>query len=271
MQPHASYLICTTPQSGSKLLCKALNNTGTAGRPKEYFSALGKVDVANWLVRPFQSGHMARWQESACADYLARIFEEGTTPNGVFGTKVMWDYFDSFICSLRQIPIYRETPVVDLLPAVFPNLRYIWFTRRDRARQAVFLWKAIQAWTWKQEEPALSQNKPSSLDRQFTFNFEAIDALVQRIRADEADWWTFFDVCAIQPITVAYEELVLAPEATARTILQDLHIPVPEKLVFADHYMKWQANSLTEEWVQRYTRLKREQQVEVSAKSPNTA
>ena len=35
--PTVSYLICSTPRTGSSLLCDALTATGVAGRPEEYF------------------------------------------------------------------------------------------------------------------------------------------------------------------------------------------------------------------------------------------
>lgn len=38
--PERSYLVCATPRSGSTLLCKALRETGVAGKPEEYFEAL---------------------------------------------------------------------------------------------------------------------------------------------------------------------------------------------------------------------------------------
>ena len=40
MQPDRSYLVCATPRSGSTLVCHALEETGVAGRPEEYFEAL---------------------------------------------------------------------------------------------------------------------------------------------------------------------------------------------------------------------------------------
>ena len=38
--PERSYLVCATPRSGSTLVCRALSETGVAGRPEEYFEAL---------------------------------------------------------------------------------------------------------------------------------------------------------------------------------------------------------------------------------------
>ena len=40
MKPNRSYLVCATPRSGSTLVCHALEETGVAGRPEEYFEAL---------------------------------------------------------------------------------------------------------------------------------------------------------------------------------------------------------------------------------------
>src|SRR5690349_19289466 len=41
--PARSYLVCATPRSGSTLLCRALSQTGVAGRPEEYFEARRKT------------------------------------------------------------------------------------------------------------------------------------------------------------------------------------------------------------------------------------
>ena len=40
MNPDRSYIVCATPRSGSTLVCHALEETGVAGRPEEYFEAL---------------------------------------------------------------------------------------------------------------------------------------------------------------------------------------------------------------------------------------
>ena len=84
------------------------------------------------------------------ARYLDQVFEEGTTPNGVFAAKLMWGYLYDFVGNLREIEAYRDMPVPELLATVFPDLRYIYVTRRDKVRQAVSLWKAIQNAVWGQ-------------------------------------------------------------------------------------------------------------------------
>ncbi|HZU70998.1 MAG TPA: Stf0 family sulfotransferase [Ktedonobacteraceae bacterium] len=273
MQPHTSYLICATFFSGSALLSKVLSSTGAAGRPKEYFMARRNVHATTFQQHAAHSGSLPPFlcdeQGQVHVDSLAHIFEQGTTANGIFGANVMWDYFDDFICDLRRIP-HKEIPVVDLLPAVFPNLHYIWVTRRNKVRQAVSLWKAVQEWTWNKERPLRSANRHLLSERKLVFNFEAIDALVRRILADEADWQMYFDICGISPITVVYEELEMAPEAMARSILHGLHIPVPDSLAFSHCSTKRLVDTLSMDWAQRYTTLKRQQENGVVMNSPNS-
>ncbi|MFL5660490.1 MAG: Stf0 family sulfotransferase [Ktedonobacteraceae bacterium] len=270
MQPHTSYLICATPRCGSTLLCEALINTGLAGHPREYFEHLKQTGQPRRPQEYFpagsaiasQLGDYSRlddeamlaecYQGSTYTIYLAQVIEKGTTPNGIFGAKVMWGYLDDFISHLREIPGYQELAAPDLLSTIFPNLCYIWATRRDKVRQAVSLWKAIQTWTWKQEETDGSH----LVAQELRFNFAAIDHLVRQIEVHEAEWQKYFATQDIQPFTVVYEELTETYEQTALDILHYLHIPLPEQLTFNERRLKQQSDALSEEWVQRYNSLK---------------
>lgn len=275
MEPHISYLICATPRSGSTLLCEALDNTGLAGHPKEYFEALKETGLPRRPREYFETlgndavlellggysrledeyGEPTFWDGTGYANYLEWVRQAGTTPNGVLGAKMMWGYFGDFIDNARQIPAYREMAVPDILASNFPNLHYIWVTRLDKVRQAVSLWKAIQTWTWSHDEQAQPVEKRSR--RELVFNFEAIDHLVQRIKAHEAAWWQYFDDSDIRPCIVVYEELASTYETIALNILRYLHISIPQELVFGERRMKQQANALSEQWVERYNVLKR--------------
>jgi LPS sulfotransferase NodH len=276
MHLHTSYLVCATPRSGSTLLCEVLQNTGIAGYPEEYFQALEKTglprdpeayfegldtvdraEIAPYLA-PFPQANQEPAQSTsgeAYRDYLATVLQRGSTPNGVFGAKIMWGYFDDLIRKLRDIPGYNEMPVPDLLATVFPHLHYIWITRRDKVRQAVSLWKALQTWTWRQEEASPPPNAAAA-SRKLIFHFKAIDHLVQQIVAHEAAWQQYFRSYGIQPFTVVYEELTVAYEEIGLNILRSLNIPITQELALVEPRMKRQADTLSEEWVQRYHRLK---------------
>lgn len=73
-----SYLVCATPRTGSNFLCEVLSSTGVAGHPEEYF----------WK-RPFWYD---RWAVSDFASFIDAVRHHGTTRNGVFGSKLIWDH-----------------------------------------------------------------------------------------------------------------------------------------------------------------------------------
>ncbi len=241
MQPHTSYLVCGTPRSGSSLLCEALANTGIAGQPEEYFQPANEV---LW---------QERWGTSTYAEYLARVIEHCTTPNGVFGVKMMWGYFDHFLRHVRQMSGYddRELPVYRLLQSIFPNPRYIWIKRRDTVRQAVSHAKAMQTnlWAVKAESPRVPARTPE-------FSFMQIDFMAQEIKAHDAAWQRFFTENSIQPLVIVYEDFVASYQETVRETLQRLGIPGAELVECAPRSMKKQADEQSEQWVQRYQRLK---------------
>ena len=78
--------------------------------------------------------------------------ERATTPNGVFGAKIMWPYMAGLVDGLSTIPRHQGTVAPnDLLAQAFPGLRYVWLRRMDKVRQAVSLWRAIQTWHWRMD------------------------------------------------------------------------------------------------------------------------
>src|SRR6202012_337517 len=84
------------------------------------------------------------WSRAAYDRYLEWAFEAGTTPNGIFGAKLMWGYFGDFVSLVRNIPAYRDGPPGQTLPAVFPTRTLVRGVRANKVRQAVSLWKAVQ-------------------------------------------------------------------------------------------------------------------------------
>src|SRR5215210_736106 len=103
-----SYLVCATERSGSTLLCELLAGTGVAGKPEEYFeflSATGRVrqpreyfpDDADPEILELLPPLESPLPDVPWARRLADARERGTTPNGVFGAKMMWAYLPDFL------------------------------------------------------------------------------------------------------------------------------------------------------------------------------
>ena len=265
MPPLRSYLVCATPRSGSTLLCHLLAQTGLAGRPEEYFEALRHSGIprrpaeyfdperhANIIERLAfrempdgeQPGPNPLWRPESYDRYLDWVLEEGTTPNGVFGAKLMWGYLGDFADLLRGIEGNVGLPIPALLDRSFPDLRYVQITRRDKVRQAVSLWKAVQTQAWRAGAGGGERVEP-------VFSFRAINFLVRQLTAHDASWDAYFLGLGAGPLKVTYEELAEHPAPVVRRVLDHLGIDTPEPLDLGAPRLEAQADELSEEWVRR--------------------
>jgi trehalose 2-sulfotransferase len=280
-RPRRSYLVCATPRSGSTLVCQALKETGIAGHPEEYFEALlqtGRprrpeqyfigaddqsiLDHLEQLRRsdeqPARSPH---WSRSAYDRYLEWALEAGTTDNGVFGAKLMWGYFGDFVSLLRNIPTYRDLPLAELLPTVFPNLSFVRVVRANKVRQAVSLWKAVQTASWRQEDGQSNGGDPpyktylASHGPQLRFHYRAISHLLDVILAEEASWDAFFEHTQIKPELVLYENFYADYEEATRNIVQRLGLALPADWQ-AKPRMKRQSTGINDDWARRFAELR---------------
>ncbi|MBD0330767.1 MAG: sulfotransferase [Thermoleophilia bacterium] len=224
-----SYLICGTPRSGTFLLAGLLASTGIAGRPEEYF---WREDEPRWRER---------WGVTSDADYVAHAIAQGTTPNGVFGAKVMWGYFGDVLAKLRRL---RDEPSdLRLLEAFFPNLRFLWLRREDAVAQAVSWSKAMRTGVWYAEQHGAPAGDPS-------FDFDEIAALAAEAETHGDAWRRWFDRHGVEPFAVTYEELEAAKVAVTRRALAFLGLPgdgVP-----IEERTARQRDALNAEWVRRF-------------------
>ena len=267
MAPLHSYLVCATPRSGSTLLCHLLDQTGIAGHPEEYFEALRHSGAprrpheyfdperhANIIERlafrelPDGTDHQPSdlWRPESYDRYLASVLEQGTTPNGVFGAKLMWGYLGDFADLLRGIEGNAGRAVPDLLARAFPDLRYVQITRHDKVRQAVSLWKAVQTQAWRRDTEG-----EGGADIEPVFSFRAINFLVRQLTAHDASWDAYFLGLGVEPLKVTYEELAEAPDPVVRRVLAHVGVPVPADLALDAPALRVQADARSEDWVRR--------------------
>ena len=285
-----SYVVCATPRSGSTLVCQTLLRTGVAGRPEEYFEALRSTGVPRRPEEYFHESsdrtildHLGQqegalspsprsplWSRTAYDRYLDWVLEAGTTPNGVFGAKLMWGYLEDFTSLLRNVPAYRDLPLSDLLPEVFPNLTFVRVVRANKIRQAVSLWKAVQTASWRQEESDASKavgSLPEDSDTpsyqgfvnehrpQLRFHYGAIKHLLDQLIQQEAAWDAFFEHTRIKPVLVLYENFAAEVEVSTRSVLEKLEIEAPADLNIETR-MKSQSDGVNDDWARRYSEIR---------------
>jgi trehalose 2-sulfotransferase len=249
--PKSSFFICHTLRCGSTLLCDALSSTGMAGHPEEYFperARSGGAWVATGAALRDPDTWRCDWTNTPFEQCLDRVLSSGTTPNGVFASKVKWF---NVPCLGELLGVPREPAGLSLaehLDGLFPQLRYVWVTRRDKVRQAVSLVKARQSTEWK----AMSA-QPERSDAA-DYNFHLVDLAVRRIVQEECSWEEYFTRAGVTPFTVVYEDLVRDYESTVRGLLDNLEIRLPREYVFPVPRLHKQADAVSEEWVERYRR-----------------
>ena len=253
-----SYLVCATPRSGSTLLCETLRETGVAGNPLEFFEALPKTGVPRrpadylaglddpeaWsLIERSQPPEAPPYSDlRGCMrydDHLAKVRREGTTPNGVFGAKLMWAHLEDLGHRLSAPDLSA------LVDELFHRPRFVWVRRRDAVRQAVSLWRAMQTQSWR------AGNETATGEPQYSY--AALQHLVRLLGAHDAAWERFL-AAKDHVLTLTYEDIDSdLGGALARTLAHIGVDPVPRTLE-ALPTMRRQSDQRSEEWAAAYAR-----------------
>lgn len=242
-KPKISYTIWFSQRTGSTLLCRALQSTGVAGKPSEW---LNYHNNASSLLKKYQLDSYSKLQQ--------RLWQLGTTSNGVFGVKmgVCEPYFSNIIDTFRQFPGYdsQSDNRVEIWNNAFPNCKHIYMTRRNKVRLAVSWWKAIQSEEWHREQGKL----PVAADLKDKYSYEAIAHLFAECNMREAAIQEFFDEGSIVPLTIVYEDFILSYQQTIKNILKYLELSDVENISIPSPPLEKLADKISEEWVQRFRR-----------------
>lgn len=237
-ETRTSYFVCSTPRCGSSLICQALQNTGLAGAPTEYFDA-------NIQERFYQ-----HWQIDTFTEYLSLLRKTKTGPNGVFGTKTHFNQFNRCFG-------------IESLPAGFPNPLFIWIRRTHLIEQAVSYAMAIQSDKWSAAH-AGNGTQPE-------YRFEQIASLKTRLENEQSRWESFFKSHSIAPLVLTYEDFSNDLYDAAIRCLEYLDVGIADAVSIEPVTLKKQAGAQTREWIERFAEDVASQNRGSGNKSPNSA
>jgi LPS sulfotransferase NodH len=258
-----SYLVCATQRSGSTLLCELLRATDVAGvpdeyfetlrgtglprQPRQYFEDLSVLDIAERLS-PTLPGN--REQPGEFEPWFRYVLQRGSTLNGVFGAKMMWNYLDEFKLRMAELQGLGDLSFNERLDAVFPRLKIIFMRRRDKVAQAVSLWKAIQTQQWRTESESDSESIEADEAPGVEYDYRAIEYLLNELHLWDARWEEWFHATGREPIRVFYDEFTVSRAATIGRVLDALGIdpPAPQ----GKKPMKRQADDRSRDWVAHF-------------------
>src|SRR5271166_2734901 len=203
---HATYVIASTPRSGSSLLAAGLVATGVAGRPEEYFTP----DHIGPYKEDLKLQINCSW-----AEYLAKVMAFAATENGIRGVKIHWRH----VVLLARALGFRGDPGV-ALEALFPAAVFVNTVRADRRAQAISLFRAETTGEWfRSQDPSrnvrpwglyLARPTPSRAAIDLTGvapTYEQIIGMERSLDAEQAAWTNYFTTRRLKVLTVGYEEL----------------------------------------------------------------
>lgn len=216
MATYDSYVICTSPRSGSTLLCKLLAATGVSGNPDSHFH---RPALEHWLadlgVTPEPSLSERELVQLAFRSAIA----EGTR-GGMFGLRVQRHSFDFFMEKLALLhPGYAND--VERFEAAFGRTLFLHLSRQDKVEEAVSLVKAEQSGLWHRA-PDGTELERLSPPKALVYDAAAIRAHVAEVTAYDGNWRQWFAASGVDPLRLTYEELAADPVETLRVVLDRL-------------------------------------------------
>ena len=141
---HDSYIICTSPRSGSTLLCKLLASTGVAGKPDSHFH---EPSLERWLDYYDLRPDPAVSKKQRLSMIFAAAISEGSADTGIFGLRLQRHSFAFF---MKQLAVLHPESDGEYgrFQAAFGRTLFVHLTRTDKVAQAVSYVKAQQTGLW---------------------------------------------------------------------------------------------------------------------------
>jgi LPS sulfotransferase NodH len=170
------------------------------------------------------------------------------TVNGVWASKIMWNYFADAVARVRtwQGPeIAAAATDGAVLESVFPGLRYVWLRRDNKLRQAISWWRADVTGQYALTADAVAAEPPA-------FDHDAIERLVHYAEVCEQGWRDWFAVNSIEPLEIVYENLIKDVDKSVRDVARFLDVAMPATVRNVVPRLLRQADNHTERFVRLF-------------------
>lgn len=255
--PSLSYLVCSTPRSGSTLLCETLRATGVLGQPLEHFEDLRRTGVPiqpreffaaldptpPWVhqLAPLEPGTP---DERPAERWWQDVIAAGLGDNGVWGGKLMLAHVPDLVARARELPHCATCGLDTIMERLLGDARIIFMTREDKVAQAVSMWKALQTQTWRAGTAAKRDVEP-------VYSADAIEYISDELERRDNRWRRWFYERGKPHHTVTYTDLTTDFEraiagAAAYLGHPDAAIPAPP--------VERQGDGTSQEWIDRFHR-----------------
>jgi trehalose 2-sulfotransferase len=246
MPRYDSYVICTSPRSGSTLLCKLLASTGVAGNPKSYFH---EPSIADWLDGVGAELCDLADERSALETAFQMIVAEGSLDTGMFGFRLQRHSFDFFTEKLAVLHPGRSSDL-ERFRAAFGRTAFVHLTRGDKVEQAVSFVKAQQTGLWHRAADGTELERLAP-PQEPAYDFVEIGKCVEEFISFDRQWESWFVSEGIEPVRITYDALSASPVETLRHILEELGVDGEAAKGVAPGTARL-ADKTNLEWIQRF-------------------
>ena len=203
--------ICSTPRSGSYMLCRYMVNAGL-GVPHEYFNPLfmrqmaprlgidTPVESLKWRPRnrwdrlPFRSRERIA-EEEFLADYAVALVPR-RCQRGIFAAKI---HFDQYVTVLDNAVGYK----------LLDRGVFIYLYREDLLKQAVSRNFAYLTGRWGDDDMVSTAPSP----RPDLLEPKAIDRELRTLADEDRGWRVFLAKNGLAPLSISYEQLCRDPSS----------------------------------------------------------
>lgn len=227
------YVICTTPRSGSNLLCNLLESSGVMGHPKEFLNL-------NSVILPFANRHnLINLDESRIYldHYLNSAVDKFSSKNNVFGMKLLFDQFEPYM-ELNNVRQFLQ------------NFKFVWLFRKDVLSQAVSMHiaKETDEWTYMNEQNNQEQEKKNRRDL-VEYDEQKINKFLKKLAKDNLNWVEFFSINQVDYLPVTYEDILLDANQVCHSICDFCGVETSHKFSTSQAKFKKQGNNINEKFM----------------------
>jgi len=246
MAKYNSYMICTSPRSGSTLLCGMLASTGVAGKPASYFFGTTLEDWQEELE--LQPDRKATERDIVDAAFRVAL-AKGRNDTEMCGLRMQAHSFAFFLENLALLRPGASTDV-ERIQLAFGSTLFVHLTRPSKLDQTVSYLKAQQTGLWHRSADG-SELERTAPHREPVYDSTKIAACIDVMTAYDRNWNDWFGREAIEPVRLSYDDLSADPVGILRQVLQSLGLD-PAAAVGVTPKVKKLADGINDDWAARF-------------------